>query len=241
MHTPGGSSIGRERDSACTMACSVSEPLLAGNLPLTQRSCSCCADAAYGHRDLLAALEATLWCPHTAALPSWTPRYAQLLISLQLRTQWQLAYMQRMSTSLSSCPLLQCLCLLASHNDPSWHIQSCLMECFTTHMRSVVCYETLVRFSEHHTKAEYIQGLHLLYLYISSRLHDCATVLLELMPLVCMGRPRWIHRIRQCCGPAGPRSDSDELAKENNKSVAALKGQAVFSVAKVRATQLTID
>ena len=30
------------------------------------------------------------------------------------------------------------------------------------------------------------------------------------------------------------RSDSDELAKENNKSVAALKGQAVFSVAKVR-------
>ena len=30
------------------------------------------------------------------------------------------------------------------------------------------------------------------------------------------------------------RSDSEELAKENNKSVAALKGQAVFSVAKVR-------
>ncbi len=29
------------------------------------------------------------------------------------------------------------------------------------------------------------------------------------------------------------RSDSDELQKENNKSVAALKGQAVFSVAKV--------
>ncbi|CAK0784046.1 hypothetical protein CVIRNUC_007249 [Coccomyxa viridis] len=29
------------------------------------------------------------------------------------------------------------------------------------------------------------------------------------------------------------RSDSDELAKENNKSVAALKGQAVFSVAKI--------
>ena len=29
------------------------------------------------------------------------------------------------------------------------------------------------------------------------------------------------------------RSDSDELEKENNKSVAALKGQAVFSIAKV--------
>jgi hypothetical protein len=29
------------------------------------------------------------------------------------------------------------------------------------------------------------------------------------------------------------RSDSDELQKENNKSVAALKGQAVFSIAKV--------
>ena len=28
--------------------------------------------------------------------------------------------------------------------------------------------------------------------------------------------------------------DSEELAKENNKSIAALKGQAVFSVAKVR-------
>ena len=40
MHTPGGSSIGRERDSACTMACSVSEPLLAGSLPLTQQELS---------------------------------------------------------------------------------------------------------------------------------------------------------------------------------------------------------
>ncbi len=29
------------------------------------------------------------------------------------------------------------------------------------------------------------------------------------------------------------RSDSEELAKENNKSTVALKGQAVFSVAKV--------
>jgi hypothetical protein len=29
------------------------------------------------------------------------------------------------------------------------------------------------------------------------------------------------------------RADSEELAKENNKSTAALKGQAVFSVAKV--------
>ena len=35
------------------------------------------------------------------------------------------------------------------------------------------------------------------------------------------------------------RSDSDELAKENNKSVAALKGQAVFSVAKVRCAART--
>ena len=33
------------------------------------------------------------------------------------------------------------------------------------------------------------------------------------------------------------RSDSDELQKENNKSVAALKGQAVFSVAKARTAQ----
>ena len=33
------------------------------------------------------------------------------------------------------------------------------------------------------------------------------------------------------------RSDSDELQKENNKSVAALKGQAVFSVAKARTVQ----
>ena len=30
------------------------------------------------------------------------------------------------------------------------------------------------------------------------------------------------------------RSDSEELAKENNKSTVALKGQAVFSIAKVR-------
>jgi len=29
------------------------------------------------------------------------------------------------------------------------------------------------------------------------------------------------------------RADADELQKENNKSVAALKGQAVFSIAKV--------
>lgn len=29
------------------------------------------------------------------------------------------------------------------------------------------------------------------------------------------------------------RADSDELQVENNKSVAALKGQAVFSIAKV--------
>ncbi len=29
------------------------------------------------------------------------------------------------------------------------------------------------------------------------------------------------------------RSDSDELAKENTKSTVALKGQAVFSVAKI--------
>ena len=29
------------------------------------------------------------------------------------------------------------------------------------------------------------------------------------------------------------RADSDELQQENNKSVAALKGQAVFSIAKV--------
>ena len=35
------------------------------------------------------------------------------------------------------------------------------------------------------------------------------------------------------------RSDSEELAKENNKSVAALKGQAVFSVAKVRCARPT--
>ena len=34
------------------------------------------------------------------------------------------------------------------------------------------------------------------------------------------------------------RSDSDELQKENNKSVAALKGQAVFSVAKVMLANL---
>lgn len=32
------------------------------------------------------------------------------------------------------------------------------------------------------------------------------------------------------------RSDSDELEKENNKSTAALKGQAVFSIAKVHLT-----
>ena len=37
------------------------------------------------------------------------------------------------------------------------------------------------------------------------------------------------------------RSDSDELAKENNKSVAALKGQAVFSVAKVRCACHTVQ
>lgn len=29
------------------------------------------------------------------------------------------------------------------------------------------------------------------------------------------------------------RADDEELAKENNKSVAALKGEAVFSIAKV--------
>jgi photosystem II oxygen-evolving enhancer protein 1 len=34
------------------------------------------------------------------------------------------------------------------------------------------------------------------------------------------------------------RSDAEELAKENNKSTKPLKGQAVFSVAKVRVTAL---
>ena len=35
------------------------------------------------------------------------------------------------------------------------------------------------------------------------------------------------------------RSDAEELAKENNKSTKPLKGQAVFSVAKVRAVVAT--
>ena len=32
------------------------------------------------------------------------------------------------------------------------------------------------------------------------------------------------------------RADSEELSKENNKSVASLKGEAVFSIAKVRSS-----
>ena len=37
------------------------------------------------------------------------------------------------------------------------------------------------------------------------------------------------------------RADSEELAKENNKSTVALKGQAVFSVAKVRRFPLGLE
>ena len=42
---------------------------------------------------------------------------------------------------------------------------------------------------------------------------------------------RWLHRLRQRRG-APAKSDADELLKENNKNVAALKGSAVFNVAK---------
>ena len=46
------------------------------------------------------------------------------------------------TTNLSSCLLMQWLCLLSSHNDPSWHIQSLV--------------ETLVRLAEHHAEADHI-------------------------------------------------------------------------------------
>ena len=80
MHTPAVSIMGWMHDgSACTMACSVREAL-ADRQPASDTAEAAaaperCADADCGHRDPSAALEATLWCPHTAALPSWTPRY----------------------------------------------------------------------------------------------------------------------------------------------------------------------
>ena len=101
-------------------------------------------------------------------------------------------------------------------------------------MRSVVCYEILVRSAEHHTEAEYIRGT-FSYVYISGRLHDGATVSARTDAAGVHGQGRGGSTGYDNAVALPARSDSDELAKENNKSVAALKGQAVFSVAKVRA------
>ena len=113
------------------------------------------------------------------------------------------------------------------------------MECFTTQL-ATLCYEILVSFAEHYTKAEYIRGT-FSYLCISGRLHGCATVSARTDAAGVHGQGRGGSTGYDNAVALPARSDSDELAKENNKSVAALKGQAVFSVAKVRATQLAID
>ena len=109
-------------------------------------------------------------------------------------------------------------------------------------MRSVVCYEIIVRLAVSTT-----QKLNILKDAPSPFFTSQAACMLvppcpleiDATGIMVQGRGGSTGYDNAVALPA--RSDSDELAKENNKSVAALKGQAVFSVAKVRCACHTVQ
>ena len=132
------------------------------------------------------ASEATLWCPHTAAPPSWTPRYGP-----PLSTPAVAHTVPTCGRRAAASPALCC------------------------------CKASACPLRRTHSAA-------------ADRPHGSATVLAGTDAVGVNGQGRGGSTGYDNAVALPARSDSEELAKENNKSVAALKGQAVFSVAKVR-------